>query len=239
MLMIRNIGREHMSVLRTEKLNKVYHRGGGTAVHALDDIDMEVERGAFISITGPSGSGKSTLLNMLGLLDRPSSGHVYIDGDDYCCVSSGVRTRMRRERIGFVFQSFNLIPTLTAQENVMLPMRYTRLPDKKGTALAALKQVGLEHRVAFRSNELSGGEQQRVAIARALVMKPAIVLADEPTGELDSQNGEAIMKLLQRLNHEEGQTIIIVTHDAAVASLTDFTMNMIDGRIDNQTRNSV
>lgn len=228
-----------MSVLSTKKLSKVYKIGGGTEVHALNEIDMEIESGAFLSITGPSGSGKSTLLNMLGLLDRPSSGHVYIDGQDYCCVSSGERTRVRRERIGFVFQSFNLIPTLTAMENVMLPMRYARHPDRKGASMRSLQQVGLEHRAGFRSNEISGGEQQRVAIARALVMRPSIVLADEPTGELDSTNGEAIMNLLRELNQEEGQTIIIVTHDPAVASRTDFTMTMMDGRIESHARNSV
>ena len=203
-----------------------------TEVHALADVNFEVEKGAFISITGPSGSGKSTLLNMLGLLDRPSSGHVYIDGNDYCCVSSAERTRVRREQIGFVFQSFNLIPTLTALENVMLPMRYARHPDKRGAASRSLEHMGLEHRAGFRSNELSGGEQQRVAIARALVMKPAIVLADEPTGELDSKNSDAIISLLLRLNREEGHTIIIVTHDLGVAARTDFTMNMVDGRIE-------
>ncbi len=220
-----------MPILSTENLSKIYKMGGDIEVRALDAVNLEVERGSFVSIMGPSGSGKSTLLNMLGLLDRPTSGHIYIDGHDYCCVSSGERTRVRREKIGIVFQSFNLIPVLTALENVALPLRYTKHADKKGAALESLQRVGLGHRTGFRSNELSGGEQQRVAIARALVMNPAIVLADEPTGELDSSNSDAIIDLLAELNQSQGQTIIIVTHDSGVAARTDRTMSMVDGAI--------
>ncbi|MFA6001767.1 MAG: ABC transporter ATP-binding protein [Thermoleophilia bacterium] len=223
-----------MSIVQTKHLNKTYKTGGANEVQALRDVSLEVEAGSFISIMGPSGSGKSTLLNMLGCLDKPTSGEIYIDGSEVSKLGSGDLTRIRREKVGFVFQSFNLIPTLTALENTMLPLRYNRSRDAKATAISALEQVGLKERMDFRSNELSGGEQQRVAIARALVLKPAIVLADEPTGELDSKNSQAIMKLLLDLNSDACQTcrtFIIVTHDPGVAAQTQQTIMMKDGAL--------
>lgn len=221
-----------MLIVQTKHLNKTYKTGGDIEVQALRDVSLEVEAGSFISIMGPSGSGKSTLLNMLGCLDKPTSGEIYIDGSEVSKLGSGDLTRIRREKVGFVFQSFNLIPTLTALENIMLPLRYNRSPDARATAISALEQVDLQNRMDFRSNELSGGEQQRVAIARALVLKPAIVLADEPTGELDSKNSQAIMKLLLDLNRDTCQTcrtFIIVTHDPGVAAQTEQTIMMNDG----------
>jgi len=223
-----------MPIVQTKHLNKTYKTGGDIEVQALRDVSLEAEAGSFISIMGPSGSGKSTLLNMLGCLDKPTSGEIYIDGSEVAKLGSGDLTRIRREKVGFVFQSFNLIPTLTALENTMLPLRYNRSHDARATAISALEQVGLEKRMDFRSNELSGGEQQRVAIARALVLKPAIVLADEPTGELDSKNSQAIMKLLLDLNRDACQTcrtFIIVTHDPGIAAQTEQTIMMKDGML--------
>ncbi|MBI5869998.1 MAG: ABC transporter ATP-binding protein [Actinobacteria bacterium] len=224
-----------MPLVQTKNLNKVYRTGGNIEVHALRDVTLEIEAGSFISIMGPSGSGKSTLLNLLGCLDRPTSGELYIEGVETSGLSSAELTRIRREKIGFVFQSFNLIPTLTALENVMLPLRYEKRPNPKAVASEALEQVGLSDRLDFRSNELSGGEQQRVAIARALVLKPSIILADEPTGELDSTNSEAIMALLKRLNSDECQTcrtFVLVTHDPGIAAQTEQTLIMKDGALD-------
>ncbi len=226
---------ETAPIVRTENLSKTYRTGGDVEVRALRNVSFEIEAGSFISIMGPSGSGKSTLLNLLGCLDRPTSGEVYIEGQATSKLSSAELTRIRREKVGFVFQSFNLIPTLTALENVMLPLRYEKVSNPRDIAVEALDQVGLGHRVSFRSNELSGGEQQRVAIARALVLKPAIVLADEPTGELDSKNSAAIMALLGRLNSDDCQTcrtFIIVTHDPGISAQTENTLVMKDGMLD-------
>ena len=220
-----------MAIVRTEGLEKVYKEGKENEVHALSGVNLEIEAGAFLAVMGPSGSGKSTLLNMLGCLDRPTAGEIFIDGVQVSKLGNGEITRLRREKIGFVFQSFNLIPTLTALENVMLPLRYSHASNGRAVATEALEHMGLGHRLGFRSNELSGGEQQRVAIARALVLKPAIVLADEPTGELDSKNSAAIMELLKRLNSEEGQTFIIVTHDPGVSSQAERILTMQDGMI--------
>ncbi|MHB8792540.1 MAG: ABC transporter ATP-binding protein [Thermoleophilia bacterium] len=224
-----------MPLVQTKNLNKTYRTGGRIEVHALRDVTLEIEAGSFISIMGPSGSGKSTLLNLLGCLDRPTSGELYIEGVETSGLSSAELTRIRREKIGFVFQSFNLIPTLTALENVMLPLRYEKRPNPRAIASEALEQVGLTERLSFRSNELSGGEQQRVAIARALVLKPSIILADEPTGELDSTNSEAIMALLKRLNSDECQTcrtFVLVTHDPGIAAQTEQTLLMKDGALE-------
>jgi putative ABC transport system ATP-binding protein len=206
---------------------------GSEVVRALDGVDLVVERGSMVAIMGRSGSGKSTLLNILGGLDRPDEGQVVLDGVDITRLNGRALTRVRREKLGFVFQQFNLIPTLTALENVELPMRYARVPpgQRRQRALEALARVGLAHRAHHRPSQLSGGEQQRVAIARALVMRPALVLADEPTGELDSQTAAQVIELMEALNRELGQTFLIVTHDPGLARHCGRIIRMQDGRI--------
>lgn len=213
-------------------LRKTY-RMGSEVVRALDGVDLVVERGSMVAIMGRSGSGKSTLLSILGGLDRPDEGQVVLDGVDITRLNGRALTRVRREKLGFVFQQFNLIPTLTALENVELPMRYARVPpgQRRQRALEALARVGLAHRAHHRPSQLSGGEQQRVAIARALVMRPALVLADEPTGELDSQTAAQVIELMETLNRELGQTFLIVTHDPGLARHCGRIIRMQDGRI--------
>ncbi len=218
-------------ILVAEALTKVYLRGANE-VRAVDGISLSVRAGEFMAIMGRSGSGKTTLLDLLGCLLRPSAGELAIDGRSVIGASDGELAAIRRERIGFVFQEFNLIPTLTAIENVMLPLRYgPRHPNGRQEAAALLDLVGLGSRSAHRPNELSGGEQQRVAIARALVNRPAVILADEPTGELDSTTSETLMGMLRGLNRDRGVTIIIVTHDAGIAGATDRVVRLSDGKV--------
>ncbi|MCV0404373.1 MAG: ABC transporter ATP-binding protein [Chloroflexi bacterium] len=220
-----------MPILEAEGLTKVYRRGA-SEVHAVDGISLSVEAGEFMAIMGRSGSGKTTLLDLLGCLLRPTGGELAIDGHGVIGASDGELATIRRQRIGFVFQEFNLIPTLTALENVMLPLRYgPRRPEGRREARELLDLVGLGERAGHRPTELSGGEQQRVAIARALVNEPAVVLADEPTGELDSATSDTIMATLRDLNRERGVTIIIVTHDAGVAGSTDRVVRLSDGKV--------
>ena len=225
-----------MAIVEAHDLVKIYPMGK-TEVHALRGLDVMIERGEFVSMMGPSGSGKSTLLNLLGCLDTPTEGTVIVDDVD---VTQSPRSRLpaiRREKVGFVFQQFNLLEHLSALENVSLPLRYTDVSRREARARAEelLDHVGLGERMKHRPLELSGGEQQRVAVARALVNRPAIVLADEPTGELDSANADEIMTLLRALN-EEGQTFIIVTHDPSVAAQTDRTVYLKDGKIEREER---
>ncbi|MFN2417875.1 MAG: ABC transporter ATP-binding protein [Candidatus Limnocylindria bacterium] len=218
-------------MLSTTDLSKVYRRGA-SEVRAVDGVTLTVQAGEFMAIMGRSGSGKTTLLDLLGCLLRPTDGGVAIDGRSVIGASDGELATIRRERIGFVFQEFNLIQTLTALENVMLPLRYgPRRPNGRQEAEALLDLVGLGPRAGHRPTELSGGEQQRVAIARALVNAPAVILADEPTGELDSATSETLMATLRGLNRERGVTIIIVTHDAGIAGATDRVVRLSDGRI--------
>lgn len=195
------------------------YRVGGEDVHALDGVSLTVRRGEFLAIMGRSGSGKSTLLNVIGCLDRPTSGTIILDGEDVTRAPKGRLPRVRREKIGFIFQQFNLIPTLTALENVMLPMEYAGVPERerREKALEALEAVGLSDRLNHRPTELSGGQQQRVAIARALVKQPKVLLADEPTGNLDESMRDEIMDVLERMWKELGLTFIMVTHDSAIA----------------------
>ncbi len=206
---------------------------GHTTVRALDGLSLTIEKGEFLGVMGPSGSGKSTLLHLLGGLDRPTAGHIWVDGQDITALDENSLAAYRRREVGFVFQFFHLIPTMTALENVEFPMVFARVPPAKRHARARqlLEMVGLADRAGHRPTELSGGEQQRVAIARALVNDPAIILADEPTGNLDSRTGAEVLATLKRLNEQEGRTIIVVTHDPVVAGHTSRRIHLLDGRI--------
>jgi putative ABC transport system ATP-binding protein len=219
-----------MAIVEARGLVKVYPMGT-TEVHALRDLDLTVEAGEFMSVMGPSGSGKSTLLNLIGCLDSPTEGTVVLDGVDVTQVRRTRLPAIRREKVGFVFQQFNLLNHLTALENVMLPLRYTDVGRREARERATelLEHVGLGDRLTHRPLEMSGGEQQRVAVGRALVNRPAIVLADEPTGELDTATASELMSLLQMLNRE-GQTFVIVTHDPRVVEQTGRTVYLRDGR---------
>jgi putative ABC transport system ATP-binding protein len=223
-------------ILAVRNLSKTYMQGK-IPVHALSDVTFDVDKGEFLSIVGPSGSGKSTLLSMIGLLDKPTSGSVFIDGVEITKASDREAPRIRREKIGFIFQHFNLIPTLTALENVDIAMRFARVPKnkRKKTAIELLTQMGIGDRINHKPSELSGGEQQRVAIARALANHPAIILADEPTGEVDTKTRDMIVGLLKGLS-DEGHTILIVTHDTAVSQQTKRIITMRDGGIASDKR---
>jgi putative ABC transport system ATP-binding protein len=218
--------------LLTGKKIKVGKREKGVVVHALNGINLKIEEGDMVAIMGPSGSGKSTLLNMLGLLDAPTTGNLYIRGENITKIKDSDLPNVRAKELGFVFQSFNLIPTLTAVENVMLPLRYSKIPVGKRKKLAedALKAVGLADRMGHNPNELSGGQRQRVAIARSLVNNPAIIFGDELTGELDSKMTKEIMDLVVALN-KKGQTFVIVTHNPEVAKMCKHTVLMRDGKV--------
>ncbi|HEY3078495.1 MAG TPA: ABC transporter ATP-binding protein [Chloroflexota bacterium] len=209
------------------------YRVGAEEVHALGGVSMTIQPGEFMSVMGRSGSGKSTLLNVMGCLDRPTAGRVLLDDLDVTALPEVMLPRVRRERVGFVFQQFNLLPVLTAIENVELPMKYAGVPadERRERALRALAEVGLADRVEHRPGELSGGQQQRVAVARALAPRPSIVLADEPTGALDSATAGATIGLMRRLNRELGQTFVIVTHDPLVTEQTDRVVRLQDGRV--------
>jgi len=203
---------------------------GVETVRALDGLDLVVRLGEYIAIMGPSGSGKSTLLNILGCMDLPTEGSYFLGGENVAELSQSALSRIRGRRIGFVFQTFELLPRATALQNVMLPLLYSGGKDKKKRALDALDRVGLSNRTHHRPNELSGGQRQRVAIARALAQQPDIILADEPTGNLDSKTGQEILALFDRLN-AEGQTIVIVTHDPNVAIRCRRIVRLSDGRV--------
>lgn len=221
-------------MLEVRNLNKSFQSGGAT-VHAVVDVNFSVPTGMFASVVGPSGSGKSTLLSLLGALDKPTSGSIEVDGETITSGSDRQLIRYRRNMIGFIFQSFNLVPNLDAIGNVMLPMEFAGLkrPHQIERAKALLDQVKLSGtKQSRRPGKLSGGEQQRVAIARALANRPRLILADEPTGNLDSKTGRAIVGLLRDLARSENTTIVIVTHDLALASQTDMRFEMEDGRLE-------
>jgi putative ABC transport system ATP-binding protein len=222
-------------ILRVRNLSKTYVQGK-IPVHALSDVSFDVHKGEFLSIVGPSGSGKSTFLSMIGLLDKPTSGSVFIDGIEVTKAKDNEAPVIRRKKIGFVFQHFNLIPTLTALENVDIAMRFARVPKnrRKERAVELLSQMGLRDRMNHKPSELSGGEQQRVAIARAMANNPAIILADEPTGEVDTKTRDMIVELLRVLSGN-GQTILVVTHDIAVSAKTRRIISMKDGKIASDT----
>jgi putative ABC transport system ATP-binding protein len=219
-------------VVDARDLTKVYQMGD-VEVHALRGLSLKVRPGEVMSIMGPSGSGKSTLMNMLGALDRPSSGEYYLDGERVSELSDDQLADIRSRKVGFIFQTFNLLPRASAMANVDLPLRYAGMRSgRSAIAKEALEQVGLGDRIDHRPNELSGGQQQRVAIARALVNNPAIVMADEPTGNLDTKSGDEIMELLLGLNKERGVTLIIVTHDPEIAERTDRIVVIRDGVVE-------
>jgi putative ABC transport system ATP-binding protein len=224
------------TVVKTIDLEKVY-RLGGVRVHALRGVNMELKRGEFVVVMGPSGSGKTTLLNLIGALDKPTGGEVHIDGENLAAMNEKELTRLRRSKVGFVFQFYNLIPVLTAFENVELPMIIAGVSKKERRERTRnlLQMVGLLNRADHRPDELSGGEQQRVAIARALANRPSIVLADEPTGDLDTATGAEVMKSLWETAKRENATVVTVTHDPMVAKIADRILEMRDGRILKET----
>ncbi len=221
------------SLIEIRDITKIYRMGGDIEVHALRGVSMQVDEGELLSIMGPSGSGKSTLMNVLGCLDQPTSGEYYLAGVDVKALNDNALAEIRNRKIGFVFQTFNLLPRTTALQNVELPLIYrgTSGRERRRQATEALEMVGLGDRIGHRPNELSGGEQQRVAIARALATRPDIILADEPTGNLDSRSGAELVAVLQRLNHEMGITVVFVTHDPDIAAHTRRIVRLLDGRI--------
>jgi putative ABC transport system ATP-binding protein len=230
------------TVIQLEAVWKIYQMGD-VQVQALSGIDLEIERGEFLAIAGASGSGKSTMMNLIGCLDLPSKGKIRLNGTDIATLHESQLAQIRGKKIGFVFQQFNLIPTLTALENVMLPLEFQNVDSRKAreTALELLKLVGLGERVRHLPSQLSGGQQQRVAIARALAVDPDIILADEPTGNLDSKTGEFVMNLLAEIHRKDTKTIILVTHDFYLVKRAERVVYLKDGkieRIDHNHRNN-
>lgn len=222
-------------LIEVKNVYKIYNPGENE-VRALDGISVTIDHGEFVAIVGHSGSGKSTFMNMLGCLDTPTSGDYYLDGVNVAGMTDDELSDIRNKQIGFIFQGFNLIPSLTAQENVELPLVYRGMPAEQRHQLAeeALTRVGMEYRMSHRPSELSGGQQQRVAIARAIAARPPIIMADEPTGNLDTRSGEDVMKILHELN-EEGRTIVLITHDNDIARQATRAIRIIDGKVVSDT----
>jgi putative ABC transport system ATP-binding protein len=221
-------------IIQAKNLTKHY-TVGSTIVRALDGLDIDIDKGSYIALMGPSGSGKSTLMNILGCLDTPSSGAYFLNNKDVSQVDDDSLAGIRNKEIGFIFQTFNLLPRYTALENVALPMIYAGIPKKERLARATevLEKVGLGDRVSHKPNELSGGQRQRVAVARALVMNPSIIFADEPTGNLDSKTSEGIMQLFDEI-HQDGNTLIVVTHEEEVALRAQKIIRLRDGKLDSE-----
>jgi putative ABC transport system ATP-binding protein len=226
-----------MEMIETKNLSKAYH-DGKTETLALSEVSFSVRRGEFLAIMGPSGSGKSTLLHLLGLLDEPSGGEYFFNGKNVSNYSAEELAEIRNNKIGFVFQMFNLLPRTSVLENVKLPLAYSQVPehqwDKK--AREAIESVGLSHRLNHGPAELSGGERQRVAIARALVNDPEVIFADEPTGNLDSKSGKKVMSIIQHLNEERGKTIILITHENSTAEHSERIIRLMDGMIESDKK---
>ena len=218
-----------MTILETQGLTKIYG-SGETAVHALRGVDLTVENGEFVAIVGTSGSGKSTLLHMLGGLDRPTAGKVLVDGQDIFALKDEALTIFRRRRVGFVFQSYNLVPMLSVYENIVLPIQLDGAKVDEDYVSEVIRTLGLSDRLHSLPNQLSGGQQQRVAIARALATKPAIVLADEPTGNLDSKTSQDVLGLMKVTSQRFGQTMVMITHNEEIAQLADRVVRVEDGR---------
>lgn len=220
-------------VIRMEKIIKTYYQGKPNELEILHGIDLTVNQGEFVSIVGESGSGKSTLMNIIGVLDRQTAGNYYLEGQDVNSMTDEVRSAIRNRRIGFVFQNFNLLPRANALKNVMVPLMYgeERMKNHKERAMEMLAMVGMDDRAMHRPNELSGGQKQRVAIARAMINDPAIILADEPTGALDSKTGHMVMDLFHKLHEEEGKTIVLITHSQELAAETQRIVTLLDGEI--------
>jgi putative ABC transport system ATP-binding protein len=218
--------------IRTQNLRRDFVMGD-QVVHALDGVALEVNEGDFLAVMGPSGSGKSTLLYLLGGLDRPTAGEIWVGGRDIAQLDENALATYRGQEVGFIFQAFHLVPTMTALQNVEFPMIFNRIPpaERRVRAVTLLERVGLEDRMAHRPTELSGGQQQRVAIARALANDPRIILADEPTGNLDTHTGQEVLDLLTRLNREEGRTIVIVSHDVSVTHFATRDIHLLDGKV--------
>lgn len=220
-------------VIRMENIVKTYYLGKPNELEILHGINLTVNKGEFVSIVGESGSGKSTLMNIIGVLDRQTQGNYYLEGQDVNGMSDEVRSAIRNRRIGFVFQNFNLLPRANALKNVMVPLLYGEEHSQNGKehAMEMLKMVGMEDRADHRPNELSGGQKQRVAIARAMINDPAIILADEPTGALDSKTGHMVMDLFHKLHEEQGKTIVLITHSQELAQETERIVTLLDGQI--------
>ena len=220
-------------VIRMENIVKTYYLGKPNELEILHGINLTVNKGEFVSIVGESGSGKSTLMNIIGVLDRQTQGDYYLEGQDVNGMSDEVRSAIRNRRIGFVFQNFTLLPRANALKNVMVPLLYGEEHSKNGKehAMEMLKMVGMEDRADHRPNELSGGQKQRVAIARAMINDPAIILADEPTGALDSKTGHMVMDLFHKLHEEQGKTIVLITHSQELAQETERIVTLLDGQI--------
>ena len=217
-------------MLEASHLKKIYETGSGK-VHALDDVSFSVETGEFVAILGPSGCGKSTLLHILGGVDEPTEGEVFLDGNEYTKLLEKEKDALRRQKIGMIYQAYNLVPVLNVEENIVLPVLLDRRNVDQEKLNSLLKLLDLEEKRTHLPNQLSGGQQQRTAIARAVYQDPNIILADEPTGNLDQKNAEEIVKLFQKMNHQFGVTIIMVTHDEAIARQCDRTLYMKDGKI--------
>ena len=226
---------ERLAILETENLKK-YYGSGETQVRALDGVDLSVENGEFVAIVGTSGSGKSTLLHMLGGLDRPTSGRVIVDGKEIFSLKDEALTIFRRRKIGFVFQSYNLVPVLSVHENIILPVELDGRRVDREYLQEVVSALGLEKRLNSRPNQLSGGQQQRVAIARALAAKPAILLADEPTGNLDSKTSQDVLGLMKATGRKFSQTMVMITHNEEIAQLADRIVRIEDGRIAKRER---
>ena len=220
-------------VIRMENIVKTYYEGKPNELEILHGISLSVNEGEFVSIVGESGSGKSTLMNIIGVLDRQTAGTYYLESYDVNRMTDEVRSAVRNERIGFVFQNFNLLPRANALKNVMIPLMYSehKRKDQKERAMEMLAMVGMEERADHRPNELSGGQKQRVAIARAMINNPAIILADEPTGALDSKTGHMVMDLFHKLHEEQGKTNVLITHSQELASETQRIVTLLDGEI--------